>query len=198
MSSKRLYFIMLGIVGALALGLVGGAYGASTILQSQAKALIEARSKSMALEQQQAQLTKAKASIAKYEEIGKIAKSIVPQDKDQAQTIREIVNIASQHGVSLGAITFPTSTLGAAGGAKTGGNLSQLKVAPGITGVYTLQITVQSAANSATTYDQFVNFLAALERNRRTALVSAIALQPDAKNPNNVSFTLTIDEYIKP
>ena len=40
--------------------------------------------------------------------------------------------------------------------------------------------------------------MAALENNRRTALVSAIALQPDAKDPNNVGFTLTIDEYIKP
>jgi hypothetical protein len=196
MNSKRLYFILASVVGLLAIGLIGGAFGANAILQSQAQTVIKARSKSMALEQQQTQLAKAKASITKYQEIGKIAKAVVPQDKDQAQTVREIVKIAGEHGISLGAITFPSSSLGTtAGGAKS--NLSQLKAAPGITGVYTLQITVQSATGSNTTYNQFVEFLSALERNRRTALVSAISLQPDTKDPNRVSFTLTIDEYIK-
>lgn len=216
MNSKKLYFIMLTIVGLLAICLLGGAYGANMLLQSQAQDVVQARSKTTALEQQQVQLTRAKASIAKYQDVAKIAKSIVPQDKDQAQAVRELVKIAEENGVKLGTITFPSSTLGAtaapaAGAATTpaagatpapaaagAANLSQLKPAPGITGVYTMQITAQSDTTNTTPYNQFVSFLDALERNRRTALVSAITLQPDPKDPSRVSFTLTIDEYIKP
>lgn len=199
MTSKRLYFILVAVIGLLIVGFLGGAYGANLVLQQQAQTVLKARSKSASLEQQQVQLNKAKASITKYKEVGDIAKSIVPQDKDQAQAVREIVNIAAQHGVQLGTITFPTSTLGATtAGAKAGSKLSQLKPAPGISGVYTLQITVQADSTRPADYNKFIDFMAALERNRRTALVSGITLQPDNKSPHLVSFTLTVDEYIKP
>jgi hypothetical protein len=68
----------------------------------------------------------------------------------------------------------------------------------GIPGVYYLQITVQSNGSQTVPYNKFISFLDALEHNRRTALVSAIALTPDSKNSNNVGFNLTLDEYIKP
>lgn len=213
MNSKRLYYIMLAAVCLLVIGLIGGAYGASSFLQTQSQTVIKARSKAAALEQQQTQLAKAKASIVKYQSVGNIAKSVVPQDKDQAQAVREIVKIAGANGISLGTLTFPTSTLGAgmaaataAGGAAPAptaasaaeANLSQLKPALGISGVYTLQITVQSDATKPIPFNKFVDFLAGLEGNRRTALVSAVSLQPDAKDPSLVSFTITVDEYIKP
>lgn len=199
MTSKRLYLILVGVISLLVVAFLGGAYGANLVLQQQSQKVLQARSKSASLEQQQVQLNRAKASITKYQEVGDIAKSIVPQDKDQAQAVREIVNLAAANGVQLSTITFPTSTLGGTGSAATGASkLSQLKPAPGISGVYTLQITVQTDSSRLTDYNKFLNFLAALERNRRTALVSGLTLQPDAKNPNLISFTLTIDEYIKP
>lgn len=209
MTSKKLYYILVTLVVVLAASLIGGAYGANSILASQSQDLLQARSKSTALEQQQIELSTARSSITKYKAVGDIARSVVPQDKDQAQTVREIVKIASESGISLGAITFPTSTLGTGAAAPTPGapapaptpantTLSQLKPAVGLTGVYTLQITVQSNEAAPTKYDKFVEFMAGLEKNRRTALVSSIILQPDAKDPSSVSFTLTIDEYIKP
>lgn len=199
MTSKRLYYVLAGVLSIMILGFIGGAYGVSMLLQQQAKAVIDARSKSASLEQQQIQLNRAKASITKYKEVGDIAKTIVPQDKDQAQAVREIVNIASANGVALGTITFPSSTLGLTGAAAKGSpQLSQLKPATGINGVYTLQLTVQSDSAKPTSYDKFLEFLADLERNRRTALVSALTVQPTADNPSFISFTLTIDEYIKP
>jgi hypothetical protein len=200
MTSKRLYYVLLASICLIIVSFIGGAYGASTLLQKQSQTLVSARSKSASLEQQQTQLNKAKASINKYQEVGSIAKSIVPQDKDQAQAVREIVNIAADNQIKLGTITFPSSTLGT-GTTPTSAatsKLSQLKPAVGITGVYTLQITVQSDSARPTSYDKFVQFMSALERNRRTALVSSLILQPDAKDPSLVSFTVTIDEYIKP
>jgi hypothetical protein len=217
MNSKKLYYILTGVVALLVIGLVGGAYGANTLLQGQAQKLVDARSISAALELQQTQLTKAKASIVKYDSIGKVAKSVVPQDKNQAQTVRELVAIAGNNGIKLSTISFPSSTLGnktapaatapAAGGAAatpapaaagSTQNLSQLTPLPAISGVYTLQIIVQSDATSPIPYSKFISFLADLEGNRRTALVSGITLTPDTKDPTKVSFTLNLDEYIKP
>ncbi len=218
MSSKRLYYILVATIGLLVVGLIGGAYGADSLLKAQSQKLLDARTKVQGLENQQTGLVKARKDIEKYSELGTIAKSIVPQDKDQAQTVREIVKIASAAGVKLGSITFPSSSLGApvaapaapapaAEGAATPApaaaptpnlSLSQLKPVVGITGVYDLAITVQSDTGSSTTYSQFIKFLEGLESNRRTALVSGIIVTPDAKNSDQVSFTLNINEYIKP
>lgn len=213
MSSKKLYYILVSTVCLLVVGLGAGAYGASTVLTNQSKSLTDARSKAAALEQQQTKLAAARTSIEKYQEIGQIARSIVPQDKDQAQAVREIVKLANENGVKLGTITFPSSTLGGTAVTTPSSStatqpkpdpnapatkLSQLIPAPGLSGVYVLKITVQSDTANPTTYDKFVKFMSALENNRRTALVSSIALQPDSKSPDNVGFTLTIDEYIKP
>jgi hypothetical protein len=176
---------------------------------------LEARSKNQALDLEQSSLAKAKSDVIKYSDLGKIAKSVVPQDKDQAQTVREIVKIASAAGVKLGAVNFPTSNLGqkvapvpaASGSTATPAAspssssalaLSQLKPVVGITGVYDLAITVQSDASSPAEYSKFIDFLAGLENNRRTALVGGITITPDTKSPDHVSFTLNIDEYIKP
>lgn len=214
MNSKKLFYILLGSVALLIIGLIGGAFGADKLLQGQAQKLVSARSASAALDLQQSQLTKAKASVAKYESIGQVAKSIVPQDKNQAQTVREIVSIANKNGIKLANISFPSSTLGnaavpvapAAGGStptapaaspKTS-NLSQLTPVTTISGVYTLQIIVQSDTQSTIPYEQFIGFLSDLENNRRTALVSGITLTPDLKDAKKVSFTLNLEEYIKP
>jgi hypothetical protein len=214
MNSKRFYFILVATVALLVAGLAGGAYGATLVLQGEADALLQARSKSMALEAQQLKLVKAKNDILKYKTLGDIAKSIVPQDKDQAQTVREIVNIANANGVKLGGISFPVSTLGStvpkAGAAATAPaakptpaaagapNLTQLKPATGIPGVYELAITVSSDTAAPADYDKVIGFLNGLESNRRTAIVSGINLTPDSKDPTRVSFTLNINEYIKP
>ena len=201
MSSKRLFFGMLIAIGLLIVGLIVGAYGADKLLQSQSKQLVSDRLQTSVLSQEQTELLQAKQDIKKYQSLATITQSIVPQDKDQAEAVLQIVNIASANGVSLGSITFPSSSLGQAVGqpAKTSTlNLSQLTPVIGIPGVYDLQLTVASDSSNPVPYSSFINFLTALENNRRTALISQVSVQPNAKNRNTVAFTLTLDEYIKP
>lgn len=217
MNSKKFYFILLGVIGLLACGLIGGAYAADQLLRKEASSLLEARTRSQSLEMQQSQLAKAEKDIAKYRDLGNIARSIVPQDKDQAQTTREIVKIAADAGIKLGSISFPASTLGTpqaapkpepaaegeAGAAKPAAPpaappMSQLKPVPAISGLYSLEITIQSVEAETVPFDSFIRFLDGLENNRRTALVTGIGLTPNAIDPSRVSFTLTVNEYIKP
>lgn len=215
MTAKRLYFGLLAIVGLLIVGLVGGVYGTNQLLSSEANTLTGLKAKSQALTQQQEGLASAKKDVQKYASLEAIAEAVVPQDKNQAEAVRELVNIAAANNVSLGAITFPSSTLGTTttGTATTGtaatpapvaapnsstNTLSQLLPATGIPGVYQLTITVTSDSNNPVQYSSFINFLAALEQNRRTAQVTSISLTPTADNPNYLTFTLSLNEYIKP
>lgn len=202
MNSKRTFVGLLAANVVLVLVLFAGAYGIHSLLVDQKHKLVEKKTTLTALEAQNNGLKKAKKDIVNYSELGKIAKAVVPQDKDQAQTVRELVLIASRNGIKLSSITFPNSTLGSTTtpGTPSVGNLalSQLTPVKGLNGVYSLEIVVQSDKASPVSYDRFIGFLQALENNRRTALVRTISLSPDTKDSSKLSFTLTLDEYIKP
>lgn len=218
MTPKRLYFGLIGLLCLLGIGFIVSALSVNSMLTARATKLTALKAKDQALDQEQLSLAQSQKSLPKYAELHKIAQAVVPEDKDQAEAVRQIVNIAAANGVSLSAINFPASTLGnsatGAGGSTTTGpapvNVGQVKVNPNtgklsqlqpvknIPGVYVLQLTVQSDPNRPVSYDSFVNFLRALERNRRTAQITSITLQPKTNDPGQLSFTLTINEYIKP
>jgi hypothetical protein len=216
--SQRLYYFLISLVFLLLIGLVAGAYETNQVLISHANKVTSLKAKSLALTQEQLSLTKSKEEIKQYADLQKITQTVVPEDKDQAESVREIVNIAGSNGVTLEAINFPASTLGfIAGGGTTSSTpsttpapspaaianssttrLSQLTPVKNIPGVYDLLITVQSDPNRPVPYTSFIKFLSGLERNRRTAEISTITLQPSTTNRNLLSFTLTLNEYIKP
>lgn len=213
MNSKRLFFVLLGVIALLFIALVAGVYGINNLLGQQANKLTALKANSLALDQEQVSLAKAKKDIKKYADLEKIAKSVVPEDKSQAEAVREIANIAETNGVVLGGISFPPSSLsggiastgaaaagsaGAAAGTSKTSALSQLQRIPSIPGVYQLLITVTSDSSRLVQYDKFIGFLGDLERNRRTAQVSSITLTPDKVDPNSLAFSLTLSEYIKP
>lgn len=221
MNSKRMYYGLLGLIGLSLVALLAGAYGVNSLLVSRASTLTSLKTKSQALEQEQQRFDLARREVKKYAGLEKIVQKVVPQDKSQAEAVREIVNIAAANGISLGSITFPPSTLGTGSGqagssnsaasaptqakptqAPTAGNtkniLSQLAPVKGIPGVYQLNITVSSNTGSPIRYSQLINFLDDLEHDRRTAQVNAISIQPSATNRTSLAFTITLNEYIKP
>jgi len=199
LTAKRLWFVLIAAVALCVMVLVACVYFATGVLKEKSKDVHDARLESAVLDREQTALTRAKADIAKYSELGQIAKSIVPQDKDQAKTVREIVNLAVRHHVKLGAITFPSSSLGSSTRPGVKGTTdAQLQPVVGLRGIYSLSIAIKSDSAASPSYGDFLDFLNALEQNRRTALVSAITITPDAKDAGKLQFALTIDEYIKP
>jgi len=196
MKAKQLYFLLVGVLCLLGIGLFGLAFGTNKLLSNQATELSKLRADSDVLTSLQTTLARNKKDIIKYSDLNKIAETIVPQDKDQAEAVREIVSLAAQSGIpKLSSITFPTSTLGALTGPKTNPNLTQLTPVVGMKGVYLLQITVTQDGSTKVPYNNFITFLQKLEQNRRTAQVSAITVTPEK---GQVGFTLIINEYIKP
>lgn len=199
MTAKKVYYGLIGLVVILCLALVVGAKFAIGKLAAKSNNLVTLQLKLSSLNSEQSQLAEAKSEIKKYQPLADITSSIVPQDKNQAETVREIVSIAGANNINLSSVTFPKSTLGTPGKASAASlNLSQLTPVQGLSGVYQLPITVTVDPSQPVGYSQFLNFLSGLEHNRRTAQVTDILLTPDAKNPSELSFTLSINEYIKP
>lgn len=215
MTPKRIYFGLIGMICALFIALLVGTYGINSLLSSRSDKLTQLKAKSQALDQEQLSLANAKKEVAKYSSLQQTAQLIVPEDKDQAEAVREIVKIAAANDISLSSITFPASTLGGSSASSpsgaaaaapsasavsnpSAGKLSQLLPVKSIPGVYSLQITAQSDPNKPVSYASFINFLNDLEHNRRTAQISSISLQPNTNNSNLLTFTLVLNEYIKP
>ena len=198
LTSFRLFVLLCAACALLALGAVGLTYGASKLLSAQGEKLENVKIDDEVARNRQLSLTRAQNNITKYEELDAIAKGVLPQEKDQARTVREIVAIANQSGVSLGSITFPDSKLGAATKSKTptNSNQTQLTAVKGITGLYVMEIAVSSSDSAR--YDNFLNFISSLQNNRRTANITSVSARPDSDNRNRVAFSLTINAYIRP
>ncbi|HSW79437.1 MAG TPA: hypothetical protein VLG47_01545 [Candidatus Saccharimonadales bacterium] len=210
MTAKKMYFIMIGsLVGVGVLGIASLVLG-NKLLTSKSSHLSDLRLQSQVLNDQQTALTKAKQSVIKYTPLNKIAQSVVPQEKDQARSVREIVSFANQNNIAISSITFPASNLGGTSvGSTTGGAPvatagpkiavvpSQLLPAVGLKGIYVLPITIQSDTTKTIQYSQLSNFLKALENNRHTAEVSQLTITPDDSAGNRLSFQIVINIYIK-
>lgn len=212
MNTQKIFYIMTATTVLLCLGIVGIVYAGNSFLVQKSTKLSDIKTKEQVIENQKISLSQAKADIEKYSKLNEISKSIVPQDKDQAKTIREINKIAQSTQISLSQIKFDTSTLGQVtapnptkssedeGSSKPAApktpSVSQVKPVAGITGIYSLEIAVDSGSQ-AIPYYKFLEFLEKLENNRRTAHVSKISVNPDGTG-ENVSFSLTINAYIKP
>lgn len=196
MNAKTLNYLLIAATILLASALVGSGVAANDILTAKSAQLSKLKAESKVASDLQTVIKKDKADIAKYSELNTIAKTVVPQDKNQAQTVSEIVKIANASGIAkLSSISFPASTLGNPGSKSL---LTQVTAVKGIPGVYILPITITQASTDSIPYSQFITFLHTLENNRRTSQVTAINIEPDTKNPQLISFTLTVNEYIKP
>lgn len=214
MNSKKVFFAMIGLLVLLSGLGIAGMYFGNSMLQKESGKLVQLKLENQLLDEQQTALTRANQDIETYAELESIAKAIVPQDKDQARAVREIVKIAQETGVVLQTISFPTSTLGQekpkaapatpaedaapAPAAPAAPAITQVKPVEGIPGVFSLEVSLQSNAANPSSYNNFLEFLARLEQNRRTAQVGTINIQPDKADRNLLTFNLTVSLYIKP
>lgn len=214
MNSKRVFFAMIGVCVLLSLLAVGVLFVGDSMLKKQADKLTQLKLEDRLLDEQQAALSRANQDIEEYEELEQVAKSVVPQDKDQARAVREIIGIAREVGVPISTISFPSSSLGtkpvqtkpsgeggeAKPAAPAASPITQAKPVEGVSGVYALEMIITPDAQADISYYQLLEFLERLENNRRTAQVTSVKVTPvtpDAENPF-ITFTLTINIFVKP
>jgi hypothetical protein len=210
MNPKRFYFVLIATIALLIVLCGVGTYFAKGILEKQGQELQAVKLEEAVLARQQKALAQAKKDIAQYEELEKITRSVVPQEKDQATTVRELVAIAEESKINIASIEFPESKLGevikksksSSSSSKqektVDSNTTQLTEVEGLKGVYAMEIKVTSDNERPVSYSQLLAFLQRLEKNRRTAQVVDISIQPSEDNRSLVTFSITLNTYVRP
>lgn len=210
MNSKKT-FIAMSVFCVASLGLLGASvFFGNQLLQSHSEKLTALKVEAAVADEQQTSLTQAKKDLETYSELNDVARQIVPQDKDQARAVREIIAIAGESGIQITGITFPASSLGQAApkATTTEGEtdatktvtptISQVKPVEGITGVYQLELNVTTDTTKPISYAQLISFLKRLEQNRRTAQITNLSIQPNPGDRNLLTLTMQLIIYIKP
>lgn len=185
-----------------------------SLLSSKSHKLVDMRVQSQSADAQLSNLEKTKKDVEKYSYFKSVAATVIPNDKNQAEAVLELNQMASQAGISLQNITFPTSTLGggvtstssadATSSSASSKAISQAKPVTGIAGLYSLQLTVTVdnsktlAAAQVATYPKILDFLNRIENNRRTAQITDISILPSPDNPSALGVTLIINIFMKP
>lgn len=197
MSSKQTYQLLIALCGVLAVGLVAAVYFGISSLQANADDLEKAKVQQEVVDMQELSLIQAKADIQEYSELEELARRIIPQEKDQARTVRELIAIAEDTGIAISTVSFPSSNLGTSQAASDQQSVvTQATPVEGIPGLLELNMSV--GVSNPTTYNQFISFLDGLEQNRRTSQVQSISIVPDSDNRNLLTFTVNLVVYIKP
>lgn len=213
-----MYFVMIGLLVLVTGLLLATVVMGDRLLKKQSDKLFAAKLDQMSLNEQQTALTKAKRDLEKYSGLLNVAKGIVPQDKNQAQAVREIVQFANESGTSIESISYDDSSLGqssstptaSASGSQPAGAtttpadtptspVTQAKPVSGMTGVYSVPIEIVSA-KEVNQFSNLVTFLSKLENNRRTAQVEKISIQSGKTSTGReyINFSLTVNNYVKP
>lgn len=196
MSSKRFYYLLVGCLGLLLIAALAGAYFGRESLVTRNAELSKLKARVVALDNQERSLVLAKKDIEQYKELQDVAESIVPQEKDQARTVRELVSIAESVGVTVNTISFPSSNLGDKTKKTTSApGVSQVEPVKGIPGLFELDLTVSSTV--PVDFPTLNSFLERLETNRRTSSISTITIIPE-QDSSLLTFELTLKIYIKP
>lgn len=191
--------IVATVISVLLLG--GIVYLGNASLKEESAKLVDLKATNQTLETQQTNLITAKRDLEKYSDLEEITQEIVPQDKDQALAVREIVTLAEQSGFVLESINFPQSNLGSTStdkkGASTNNTITQAVPVAGIKGVYSLEAVI--TPKGVLPYAQFLDFLTKLENNRRTAQVTSVKIEPaTGGNTEFISFRLNVNLFLKP
>ncbi len=203
MNSKRLFLVSIAIIAALLLGFAGAFQQSTAMLKTQSEKLSDLKLTDIVLNKQKSDLDTAKRYIKEFSELEQVSKSIVPQDKDQANTIAELTSMAREADIPHVSFSFLESNLGQAGKKKndkgpTDSNKTQVTELSDLKGVYAMAITVSNRSLNPVTYDQILRYLELLESNRRTSQVTNIEIRPDQQAQGRFHFSIILNTYIRP
>lgn len=201
MTPRRLYFILLGSIGLLVVGIGALLWFGNTYLHNKSQKLVDAKLDNYTTEELERVYQRANKDLESYRSLGETLSKVLPKEKDQAMAVRELYKIASETNISIESVNFAASTLGqkATGTTKPNASITQAKQVEGIDGVLGIDISI-SAKGIGTrpiAYNDMITFLQKVELNRRSMMIKEISISP-SKSLDGVTFTATLTTFVKP
>jgi hypothetical protein len=217
LNSKNLSLLLIAGLAVTAVLFVAVMIMGLSVLGGKSKSLVDLKAQSQSLDSELLNLAQAKKDVQKYAYFKQVAKTVIPNDKDQAEAVSEIFQFAQAAGIKIQNITFPTSSLGlttatvgttstadATASTSTSKAITQAKPVTSIPGLYSLELTITPQtghdvpASFQVTYPKVLAFLKSIEDNRRTAQITQVIILPPSSSSDSLSFTLTTNIFIKP
>jgi len=208
MTAKRLYFTMIGLLFVFIVAAGAMIYFGTSFMKKSSTSLVNAKLDNYAADEQEKGFVQAKKDLEKYKDLSALVDKILPKDKDQARAVTELYKMASESGVTIDRIQFPSSTLGqkaatttpssatdATKPAATSTTVTQAKAVDGLKSV--LGIDIEISSGKSLKYDDMIKFLQKIESNRRSMQVKKIVVHPDLEK-NVLSFEVTVTTFVKP
>lgn len=217
------YILILMIVG-LAASLYIVRYAANWLTASSGE-LTTLRTEVVQLENKRALLDRGKKIISEQHDNIDMLSMVLPAEKDQARVVQEINSIADQSNVVIESIGFPSSTLGSetkpvaaapatsteqsgqsqqtakppAPATATVSQATPVKEIPGLQSIELSLGTIRSKDSVVVgvRYNEMVQLLRLIERNRRTMQIRSIGITENP-SPDSYTLTLSITIFIKP
>lgn len=128
--------------------------------------------------------------LAEISDIKDAMPSILPPEKIQSDIVAQILDDGRSSGIFLDSISFPTSD----------GNdfdKSQTEPLEGVTGVNKIGINI----NFSSDFEQMIDFIDQLEKNRRISQIETIAVSPifsdEGSAANQLSISILLNLYVR-
>lgn len=215
MNSKNVRLLLVSGMALLVVLFFAIIFLGLSALSSKSSSLVDLKSKSQIADNELLNLEQSKKDVEKYAYFKTVAKTVIPSDKDQAEAVLQIFQFATNAGIKIQSITFPTSNLGlsttstsaaqdATSSSAASTALTQAKPVTGISGLYSLPLTITPDTSNTVppqyqvTYPKMLAFLSSIEDNRRTAQITDVSIQPPTGTTTTLSFSLTINIFMKP
>lgn len=222
LDSKNLRLILLGMLGLSIVLFTAILLLGLSALGKESQKMVDLKVQGETADAQLANLQQAKKQVEQYSYFKEVAKSVIPNDKDQAASVVEINDMAQESGIAIQSITFPASNLGlttstvsstaqdATKSSAAAKAISQATPVIGIPGLYSLALTITpdsttTVPSKVITYPKMLDFLSRIENNRHTAQITDVSISPatttgstSSSSSGGLTFTLTINIFIKP
>ena len=200
---------MIALLCVLIVGAGAMIYFGSSFMKKKSNSLVEAKLDSYTTEQKEKTYLQARKDLEKNKDLNDLVAKILPKEKDQAKAVSELYKIASESGITIDKIQFPSSTLGQKAVVATGTSatqssstpaaaaavVTQAKAVEGLKSVMGIDIDIYSGKSMK--YDNMITFLQKIELNRRSMQVKKITVTPDLEK-NVLSFNVTVTTFVKP
>lgn len=190
MTSKKMYYVLLGLLAVSIIAGFTGMYFTDKYLASQADLVADRRADDEVLSQKLFSAQTTRDNLEDLAFVDELAKEVLPDAKNQSEVILLISKIAKESGISTDSFNF-ASTEG------NPGDKSQTVELEGTTGVLVLPINTSFRS----TYNELIKFLEKTELNKRKMQISDISISPrldDEGNPTDqLDVLLTINAYVK-
>lgn len=208
-TAKRFNYLLTGVlISTSIIALLVTFYSLRLYSERSAK-LVETKLELVEANSQRDNALTQKADLSKNKTDIELLQKIVPKTKDQALAVAELQAIANENNLSIGNLSFPASELGAVKNNTTAGaseKITQTKNIEGMSGVLGIELNISqinrklSPVGSGINYNQLIDLLKSIEKNRRTMQIKTIQIQPIIKEGAVVGYnpTITINLFVKP